>query len=283
MMLQVNKIPAYIYTGAKDFVAGQPSVVFVHGNGLDHTVWHVQSRYFAHHGRNALAVDLPGHGRSGGDALESIADMADWIADVLAALDVERAAVVGHSMGSLVALETAARHPERVAKLALIGTAVPMAVSAPLLDAARADSHDAFDMINLWGHSYAGQMGGNQAPGMWMSTSAIRLLERSGPGVLYKGLNACNEYTHGLESGAKVRCPTLLVLGELDAMTPTRAARELEKAIPHARCKVLPACGHMLMAERPNQVLDELIAFLDQEDADRTRQPVDGRAQATRE
>jgi len=263
MKITVDNNPAYIYTGAREFVPEQPSVVFIHGNGLDHSVWLLQSRYFAHHQRNALAVDMPGHGRSGGSALENITDMADWIIDVLDAIGVDKAAIVGHSMGSLVSLEAAARHPDRVSRLALIATAVPMPVSDPLLDAARNNEHSAFDMITLWGHSQYGQMGGNQAPGMWMSGSAIRLLERSGPGVLFAGLNACNEYKHGMESAARVQCPTLMILGRLDMMTPTRIARKLEQTIPDVRCEVLDNCGHLVMAEKPNQVLDLLIDFLD--------------------
>jgi len=263
MKISVNGHPAYVYTGAREFIPEQPSVVFIHGNGLDHSVWLLQSRYFSHHGRNVLAVDMPGHGRSGGAPLESITDMADWIVDMLDAAGVDKAMVVGHSMGSLVAMETAARHPDRVSKLALIATASPMPVSDPLLNAARENKHDAFDMINLWGHSQYGQMGGNQAPGMWMSGSAIRLLERSGPGVLFAGLNACNEYKHGMESAAKVQCPTLLVLGSLDVMTPARVARKLEQVIPDVRSEVLNNCGHLIMAEKPNQLLDLLVDFLD--------------------
>lgn len=263
MILEVNNQQTYIYTGAKEFESDQPSIVFVHGNGLDHTVWHLQSRYFAHHGRNVLAVDLPGHGRSHGDPLPTISNMGDWIVDTLDALHIKRADIVGHSMGSLVTLEAAARHPQRISKLVLIGTAVPMPVSDPLLNAAKENKFDAFDMINLWGHSNFGQMGGNQAPGMWMSATSVRLLARSKPGVLYAGLNACHQYQHGLDSGAKVQCPTLMILGQLDTMTPVRRAHDLEKVLPNVETKVLENCGHMLMAEKPNQVLDLLIEFLD--------------------
>lgn len=263
MIVEVDNQQTYIYTGAKKFLSEQPSILFAHGNGLDHTVWHMQSRYFAHHGKNVLAVDLPGHGRSHGAPLTTISEMGDWIVDVLDAMGITQADLVGHSMGSLVTLEAAARHPDRVSKLVLIGTAVPMPVSDPLLNAARDNTFDAFDMINLWGHSVLGQMGGNQAPGLWMSASSIRLLARSKPGVLYAGLNACHQYQHGLESGAKVQCPTLMILGELDIMTPVRRARELEKVIPNVQSRVLEKCGHMLMAEKPNQVLDLLIEFLD--------------------
>lgn len=262
MIIEVNNQRTYIYTGAKAFLPDQPTIVFVHGNGLDHTVWHLQSRYFAHHGKNVLAVDLPGHGRSRGGPLTTISDMGDWIVDVLDVLDIVRADIVGHSMGSLVTLEAAARHPQRISRLILIGTAVPMPVSDLLLNAAKENKFDAFDMINLWGHSNFGQMGGNQAPGMWMSASTVRLLARSRPGVLYAGLNACHQYRHGLESGAKLQCPTLMILGRLDTMTPVRRAHDLEQVIPDVKTRVLEKCGHMLMAEKPNQVLDFLIEFL---------------------
>ena len=91
--------------------------MFVHGAAHDHSVWAWQSRYFAHHGFNVLAVDLPGHGRSAGEAQSSVEAIADWIAALLDAVGVKRAALVGHSLGSLAVLEAAARYPVRVARI----------------------------------------------------------------------------------------------------------------------------------------------------------------------
>jgi len=250
---------AFAYTGGRPFVAGQPCVAFVHGGGLDHSVWILQSRYFAHHGYNVLAFDLPGHGRSGGDPLPSIEEMADWCARFLDAAEVANAAVIGHSMGSLVALEFGARHPERAWMVGLIGISTPMPVTDRLLDAARANDHAAFDMVNIWGHDLSAQIGGNQAPGMWMTGGALRLLERSGPGVLFNDLDACNCYRHGPESAAKVQCHTHLLIGDRDIMASPMNARELRAALPSPRVTVLPRCGHMLMAERPGEVLDALV------------------------
>ena len=164
---------------------------------------------------------------------------ADWVAAFLDAVGVEQAAVLGHSMGSLVALETAARHPARVSKLAMLGTSVPMPVTDQLLDAARNNDHSAYDMINIWGHSPFGQMGGNRAPGMWMMGGSVRLLERSAPGVLFNDLSACNEYRHGLESAGQVECPALLLLGARDAMSPPRAAQAVAAHSPNAQSTVL--------------------------------------------
>lgn len=253
---------AYAYTGSRPFVPEQPSIVFVHGGGLEHSVWVLQSRYFAHHGYNALAVDLPGHGRSGGEVCASVEAYADWVAAFLDAVGVEQADVCGHSMGSLVALETAARHPARVSRLAMLGTSVPMPVTDQLLDAAKRNDHSAFDMINIWGHSPFGQMGGNRAPGMWMIGGSVRLLERSAPGGLFNDLSACNDYRHGVESAGQVRCPALLLLGARDAMSPPRAAQAVASALPDARTVVLPGCGHMMMSEQPDQVLEALVSFL---------------------
>ena len=248
----------YAYTGAKPFDAAKPSVVFVHGAGLDHCVWILQSRWFAHHGYNAIAVDLPGHGRSAGTTLADIPAMGAWVLECMSALAVERAAVVGHSMGSLVALEAAAQAAERVAVAGLLGIAVPMPVSDPLLDAARDNDHAAIDMVTLWGHGFGAQIGGNTAPGMWMTGAGMRLLERGAPGLLHNDLKACNDYTGGLEAAPKVTCPALVLLGAQDIMASPRAIGPLMDALPHARLKQLDPCGHMLMAEQPDAVLDAL-------------------------
>ena len=242
--------------------AGRPTILFLHGGGLDHSVWALQTRYFAYHGRNVLAVDLPGHGLTAGPPLGTIPAMADWVMALLDALDIRDAALAGHSMGSLVAFDAAARYPSRVTALALLGTSVPMPVADVLLDAAENNDPQAFQMVTLWGHSRDGQTGSNRAPGLWMTGGAVSLLERSDPGVLHASLKAANDYRGGLDLAANITCPALLVLGERDAMTPAKAAKPLADAIPSARVTTLPGCGHMMMAERPDEVLDALISIL---------------------
>ena len=262
MMLSVDGHEAYAYTGAKEFDPSLDPIVFVHGGGLDHSVWLLQSRYFAHHGRAVLAVDLPAHGKSEGDPLPSIPDMADWTIRLMDAAQARSATLVGHSMGALVVLEAAARHPDRVDRIATIALSVPMPVSDALLSAAKADRHDAFDMVNVWGHGSRAHIGGNQTPGMWMIGAGVRLLERSPPGVLYSDLNACNEYRHGLESAATIRCPVQVILGREDRMSPLKAAQPFLETLDDPRVTILDDCGHMIMAERPGEVLDLLISGL---------------------
>ena len=262
MDITVGGKAGFAATGGQPFKAGQPTIVFIHGGGLDHSVWALQTRYFAYHGRNVLAVDLPGHGRTAGPVLTTIEANADWVMALLDALDVETAALVGHSMGSLVAFDAAARYPARITALALLGTSIPMPVAGRLLDAAKADDNAAFDMVTLWGHSRDGQTGANRAPGLWMTGAAVSLLERSGPGVLHACLKAADDYRDGLELAGNIDCPTLLVLAAHDAMTPAGAATPLTEAIANARSITLPGCGHMMMAEQPDAVLDALISIL---------------------
>ncbi len=262
MELAVDGKRVHAATGGKDFDPALPVILFAHGAGMDHTVWVLQSRYFAYHGRSVLAVDMPGRGRSQGPLLPTIGDMAEWLMAVLDAAGVERAALVGHSMGALAALEAATRRPESVAALALLGIAVPMPVNPALLEAAKANEHVAADLVNTWGHARLAHLGGHRAPGLWMLGDAIRLLERAADGVLYNDLNACNEYTNGDAAAAGVDCPILLLLGENDIMTPPRCAQGIAAARPEVRTVVLAESGHMLMAERPDEVLDALLEVL---------------------
>ena len=262
MEITVDNDSAYVYTGTKPLQPGRRTWLFVHGAGMDHSAWVLQSRYFAFHGDNVLAPDLPGNGRSAGDPPRSIGAVADWLARLLEALEIPRVVVVGHSMGSLAAVELAARQPDRVEAAVLVGTGFPMAVAEPLLEAARANDHLAVEMVTTWGLSPQSHIGGNQSPGLWLDGQVARLLEAAGPGVLYAGLNVCNEYRDGEASAARIRCPTHFVLGERDMMTPPRAAEALSAAmtVPTSRT-VLPRCGHMVPLERPGELLDELIAL----------------------
>jgi pimeloyl-ACP methyl ester carboxylesterase len=262
MRLRVDARAVYAYSGTRALVPAQPAVLFVHGAANDHSVWSLQSRYFAWHGFNVVAVDLPGHGRSEGPPLTSVAAMADWLAHLVAAAGLARYALCGHSMGALACLAHAARHPDQVERLALLGAAVPMGVSDALLDAARRNDPAACAMITAWSHSPAGQLGGNRLPGVWLSGQTLRLLERAARDVLHVDLLACRNYADGLAAAAAVRCPTLVLVGERDLMAPPRAADALEATLPDVRRIAIAGAGHAMMAEDPDAVLDALRGFL---------------------
>jgi pimeloyl-ACP methyl ester carboxylesterase len=256
--LQVDGRAAFAYTADHGVDPAKRTIVFVHGAGLDHSWFGLQSRYFGYHGRNVLAVDLPGHGRSAGPALTSIPAMADWMARLLDAAQVRSAALVGHSMGTLVALECAARYADRVERIALIATAYPMKVTDAFLDAAKRNETTAFDMHTIWGHAPRVPLGGNPNPGMWMYGDNQARLERLAPGVLYSDLKASRDYVFA----GDVKCPALFILGRRDVMTPPRAAQALQQQIPGASTVLVGSSGHSLMAEAPDATLDALIEFL---------------------
>ncbi len=245
-------------TGGAPFDPARPTVVFLHGAGLDHTIWALAARWFAQDGRSVLAPDLPGHGASEGEPLASIEDMAGWLWRLLDAAGVASARLAGFSMGAAVALEAAAQAPGRVDALALAGSADAMRVHPELLAAAEADDHRAFELVADWCHGRTGHLGGQPAPGLWLMGSALRLLERSGPGVLAADLRACGAYEGALGAAAKLDCPVLLIVGEKDVMTPPKGARALADAMARADMVSFPGCGHLVMAERPNETLDAL-------------------------
>jgi pimeloyl-ACP methyl ester carboxylesterase len=254
---------AYVYTAGKPFDSSKPTVIFVHGAQNDHSVWGLQSRYFAHHGFNVLAPDLPGHGRSGGAALASVEAMAQWLLELMDKYGIGSAMVAGHSMGSLVALEVAHRAPQRVSRLALVGSAFPMKVSDALLNTARDNEAAAIAMVAAYSHSSIAQKPGAPGPGSWVIGGAIRLMERMSarnPAQLfYTDFTACNNYANDA-AAPSVKCPVLVIMGSKDMMTPARAAKGLLAAMPQARTVTLD-CGHALMQEAPDGVLEALYGF----------------------
>jgi pimeloyl-ACP methyl ester carboxylesterase len=261
MQFIVQGYPAYAYTGGRPFDPKQPAVVFIHGAAFDHSVWQWQSRYFAHHGFSVLAVDLPGHGRSPGVVRETIGGMADWVADFIESASLEHAAVVGHSMGSLVALETAIRRSQRVSKLALIGTSMAMAVGEAFLAAARDDSPVGLDMEVVWGHSRGAMLATSPVPGASLMGASRALNGRALAGVLHADLNACNTYAPPVESIRALKMPVLVVGGRRDQMTPIKFGKAMAAEIPGARFVALDA-GHSMMSEAPRPLLAALKSFL---------------------
>lgn len=256
---------AFHYTGGRRPETDRPTIVFIHGAGHDHSVWTLQGRHFAAHGWNVIAPDLPGHGRSAGPQLDSIEALAEWMLEFTAGLGCERMALAGHSMGSLVALEYAARAPTRISHLMLIGSVTPMPVAAPLLDATLNDRDRAHAMINQWSYAPRAQLGASSIPGLNLIAVNERLMQRQAPGVLHRDMAACNAYGGGFDAATRVACPTLLLGAALDRMTPPKATAPLAAAFrdpARLRQVIIPDAGHAMIAEAPGAVLDALWDFV---------------------
>lgn len=270
MQQVVNGHNTYCYTGGKPFDAAQPTVVFIHGVLNDHSVWILQTRYLAHHGWNVLAVDLPGHCRSEGEAPSSVEEAADFIAGLLDALGVQSAALVGHSWGSLIALETASRLKVRVSHLVLIGTAFPMKVSQALLEASLNEPMKALTLINVFSRSTLAPPPSALGPGTWVYGASMALGRRvlaSNPevNVFHRGFKACDSYANGENAIRQISCPVLFLLGAQDQMTPPKAAQALIAAATNAGKTVQLASlavGHHQMSEAPEETLFAIRDFL---------------------
>jgi len=267
MKLTVQGREAHVYTGGKPFDAALPCVAFVHGALHDHSVWTLLARWAAHHGYSALAVDLPGHGRSEGPPLADVEAHAGWLLALLDAAGARQAKLVGHSMGSLIALEAAARSPERVSALVMVGTAYPMKVSDKLMATAREQPLAAIDMVNAFSISTTAAKPSYPGPGMWLHGSNRALMRRtlqggerwlsgSGRNLFEHDFAVCDRYAGGLQAAAKVRCPVTFVLGARDQMTSPKVTAEIAGALK-ARVVTLPS-GHNLMAEVPDGLLGAL-------------------------
>ena len=262
MKITVDGREAFATSGGAAFDPSKPAVVFLHGAGFDRTTWRLQTRWFAHHGRSVLAIDFPGHGRSDGKPLQSIAAMADWTARLIEAAGLKDAALVGHSMGALVALDTAARHPDKVRALGLCGIATEMPVHPEMLDSAKANTLKVEELMTFWGIGNALHKGGMVSPGLWLRRESLAVLAGNKPDVIHADLAACSAYKDAPERAKAVKCPTVLVLGDGDLMTPAAKAKTLSATIAGSTTVTIPNCGHFMMIERPDETLEALKAHV---------------------
>jgi pimeloyl-ACP methyl ester carboxylesterase len=269
MYIQFNNQDIYAYTAGKTLDAAKPTIVFIHGVLNDHSVWILQSRYLANHGYNVLAIDLPGHGKSAGHCPRSVEDAATFVVDLLDAVGVQKAALVGHSWGSLIALHAASLIPARVTHLAMLGTAFPMKVSPALLDAALNKPMQAIDMVNTFSHSTLSPPPSSFGPGTWVhggSRALMRRILQSNPreNVFHLGFTACDHYSKAFEAVTQVttaQAAMLFIVGKHDQMTTPNAAQALISAVPQAKVVIVDA-GHSLMTEAPEATLSALRDFL---------------------
>ena len=254
MKLRVGGDDIFVSTGGREFDAGaaaggQSVLLFVHGSGQSHLSWVLQGRFFANRGWPVLAPDLPGHGLSGGKPLGSVEAAADWCCGLLDAAGAGKAIVIGHSQGGLVALDMAARHAERVERVAIIASAMAIQVADGLLDMAGNAEAKAIAAMVSYSHSRTGHRHDHTTPGQSHILFGERVMKQNREGVLLVDLQACRNYTGGEDAAAAVACPALCVLAEGDRMVPAKAGLKLAGAIAGCRHVVVPRAGHFVQSE----------------------------------
>lgn len=273
MYIPVNGYSTYCYTGGKPFDAAKPTLVLIHGVLNDHSVWILQTRYFAHHGFNVLAVDLPGHGKSEGSCPKTVEEAAEFVLSLLAAMKIENAALIGHSWGSLIALHAASLAPEIVSHLAMVGTAFPMKVSPALLDASLNEPMRAIEMVNTFSHSSLSPPPSALGPGTWLYGSSRALMRHvlasnTKENVFHIGFKACDSYEGAFEALNRLQAPAdtaqsaiFFIVGKADQMTTPKAAQSLIDKCPKAKIVKVNG-GHAMMTEAPEETLQALKDFL---------------------
>ena len=262
MYVDVRAQKTYAATGGKDFDPSLPTVLFVHGSGLDHRSWALQTRWFAYNGYSVLAPDLPGHSLSAGEPLESIEEMGAWLADFVRAVGARKVHAVGHSQGFLEVLELAHQAPELLKSITGIGTAGAIPVNPALIEAARKKAGDAAEMLLLWGFGPDAKHGISAVPGMQPIAIGRQIMARN---PLYQDLVACAEYARGSEIARSIKLPAQMILARKDRLTPVKAGMAFAEAL-NARVTVIERYGHMLPIEAPQQTLQalrELISSLE--------------------
>jgi len=267
MYLDVRGIETYAATGGKDFDPELPTVMFVHGSGLDHRSWALQTRWFAYNGYSVLAPDLPGHSLSAGEALETIEEMGAWLAEFITAAGAGRVHAIGHSQGFLDLLELAGRAPALLKSITGVGTAGAIPVNPALIDAARDNPGKAAEMLLTWGFGNDAQYGISAVPGM-QPIAIGRQIMASNP--LYQDLVACSNYANGGAVAKTLDLPAQMILARNDRLTPVKAGLAFAAEL-NAKVTVIERYGHMLPIEAPRQTLQqlrELIGALEAETAE---------------
>ena len=246
----------FVSTGGMDFDKKRPSILLMHGSGLTHIVWSLHEQFYVNQGYNVLSVDLPGHGNSEGPSLKSIEEISDWIKSLMGVLDIKKLIIIGHSQGSLVGIDFAARYPNLTNSLVLVAGSYKMPVNQDLIDYAEAGDEKAVLLMMKWGYEGSKAfIGGNPVKKIINSSREIRE-------VLAVDLNACNNYKGGKESLGKINCSTLCIFGDLDKMVPLEVGNKMSSMIKNAEKKVINNCGHMIIFEKAFEMRQIVKEFL---------------------
>ena len=253
MYFEVHGKRAFATTGGKPFDKSKPAVIFLHGSGLDHTFWGLHSRFFAFRQYSVLVPDLPAHTNSAGPPLASIELMADWLNDVVEALDADNISIVAHSQGCLVALEFASRYKDKLKSVSFVASGLATPVNSALIDAAENDPEAAIAMMLGWGFGSTGHLHQGPIPGNSMLAGGLSVMRGNVPDALATDLKACNNYKNGRSAAAVITCPVQVILADKDRMAPRKAGMELVEHLRNPDVHILADSGHMIPQEAPDE------------------------------
>jgi pimeloyl-ACP methyl ester carboxylesterase len=262
MHFLVQQQPAFVKLVRDTFDPTKPSVVLIHGAANTHRVWDEILTAITHATHNILAIDLPGHGATFADAKTSIEGYADWLINLLDNGAINDATLIGHSMGSLIALDCARRYPARVTALMLIGTAAPMPVAAQVLTLANDDIEAAYDTVTRASFYVAKNDDGTWPVPSVTMTAYRQALSESQPNLLANDMNACNNYAIDSVDLSSIHTPTLILIGEKDRMTSVEAGLAVSQQLANATHAVIANVGHMMMLEATAKVAQLMNDFL---------------------
>ena len=246
----------FVSTGGMEFNKEKPSILLMHGSGLNHIVWSFHEQFYASQGFNVLSVDLPGHGNSEGPSLKSIEEISAWVKSLIQKLSIEKIIIIGHSQGTLVGIDFAARYSELISSLVLVAGSYKMPVNQDLINLAEAGDEKSILLMMKWGYEGSKAfIGGNPVKKIINSAREIRE-------VLAVDLNACNNYKGGKESLGKIVCPTLCIFGDLDKMVSLEVGNKMASMIKNSEKKIINNCGHMIIFEKAFEMRKIVKEFL---------------------
>ncbi|NIV27972.1 MAG: alpha/beta fold hydrolase [Anaerolineae bacterium] len=239
------------YAHRRPVPASGPPVVFVHGAGGTHQHWLYQVRDLPH--SPTYALDLPGHGRSEGQGRDVISAYGDWLVAFLDAAGLDQAVLVGHSMGGAIVLDTALRHPGRVAGLGLVATGARLRVAPAILDGILQNPEATVRLICDFAF-------GPETPPE-MVRMGRRQMEAVPPEVIHGDFAACDAFSV-MDRLGEIAAPVFVLCGSQDRLTPSKYSVYLRDRIARAVLHLVEGAGHMVMVERPEAVVHALSSFL---------------------
>ena len=256
MDFEINKNKVFSMDTGETFDKNKKSIILLHGSGQSHVVWSLTTQFLSDHNYNVFAIDLPGHGNSEGECLQSIEAMADWLHSVTTKLGIDKVILIGHSQGCLVALEYANKYSSNIEKIIFVAGSYEIPVNKSLIDLALSGNMESINLMMKWGYGNSKQfIGGNPLQKILNSPREIRE-------VLAVDLIACNNYKNGKNAIKKINCPTFFIFGELDKMIKVEKGNEFARLIENSKTHIIKNCGHMIILENAFEMREKIINFL---------------------